>query len=125
MWTKGPRWAPRFPKDRTMTAFKRRHITEGVGPVLMAGDVAQAVIAAIRQLNADAEVLDRGSYLRVLVPRRCVVTQQAVEKNLGRAFRLPEDLEKAMPSFQGVFEVSENEAHWILNGSLSTSDQSR
>ena len=42
-----------------------------VGPVLEAGEVASALIAAIREGNRDVEIVDRGSYLRVLCPQRC------------------------------------------------------
>lgn len=83
-----------------------------VGPVLEAGEAAQAVIAAIRELNPGLEVRDRGAYLRVRVPRRCVVTRDAIERSLGRPFLLPGDLECVMPSFQGRFQVSEQEAVW-------------
>jgi len=83
-----------------------------VGPVLTAGEASGAVIDAIRSLNPDALVRDRGSYLRVQVPRRCVVTRTAIERALGRPFRLPGDLESLMPAFQGRFRVSEEEATW-------------
>jgi toluene monooxygenase system protein D len=83
-----------------------------VGPVLTAGDAASAVIDAIRALNPRVEVRDRGSYLRVQVPRRCVVTRAAIEESLGRPFRLPGDLECLMPAFKGRFRVSTDEASW-------------
>ena len=85
-----------------------------VGPVLEAGVVATAVVAAIRELNAQVEVVDRGSYLRVLVPRRCVVTRAAIERALGRRFLLPVDLENLMPSFKGELSVSEEQAVWAF-----------
>ena len=85
-----------------------------VGPVLEAGDAARAVTAAIRELNPGAEVRDRGAYLRVHSPRRCVVTRAAIERNLGRPFRLPGDLECVMPAFKGRFTVSEDEATWTF-----------
>jgi len=83
-----------------------------VGPVLEAGETARAVIAAIRELNEGVEVRDRGSYVRVLVRRRCRVTRDAIEHTLGRPFRLPGDLEIVMPSFKGVFRVTGDEAVW-------------
>jgi hypothetical protein len=46
-----------------------------VGPVLQSGTVANAIVAAITELNEDVMVLDRGAYVRVLVPRCCVVTR--------------------------------------------------
>jgi hypothetical protein len=83
-----------------------------IGPVLAANEVGRAVIAAICEQNDDVEVQDRGSYLRVLAAGRCAVTRHAVERILGRPFRLPADLEMIMPSFQGIFSVTEDEATW-------------
>lgn len=85
---------------------------EGVGPVLEAGEVADAVVGAIREHNPQAVVQDRGSYLRVLVPGRCVVTSAAIARRLGRPFNLPGDLEILMPSFKGEMSVSEGEVAW-------------
>jgi hypothetical protein len=85
-----------------------------VGPVLEAGAIADAVVAAIRGMNGDVVVEDRGSYVRVLSPDRCVVTRQAIEAALGRPFRLPADLECVMPSFKGVFTITSDEAVWTV-----------
>ena len=87
---------------------------DGVGPVLRSGPMAEAIVSAIRALNEDVEVIDRGAYLRVLVPGRCVVTREAIEAVAGAPFRLPGDLEAVMPSFKGLFAVSEEEARWEL-----------
>jgi hypothetical protein len=97
-----------------MTAGERPPASECVGPVLAAGPVADAIVAAIRNENTGVEVTDRGSYLRVLVPARCAVTRAAIESALSRAFRLPGDLEQVMPSFRGRFQVSEDHASWSL-----------
>jgi hypothetical protein len=83
-----------------------------VGPVLEAGPLASVLIAVIREQNGDVEVQDRGSYFRVLVPRRCVLPRAAIERRLGRAFRLPGDLELVMPAFKGAFSVDEDAAVW-------------
>jgi len=87
-----------------------------VGPVLEAGEASRAVIEAIRALNPGAEFRDRGAYVRVQVPNRCVVTRAAIERALGRPFQLPGDLERLMPAFKGRFSVSEDEAAWSLEG---------
>jgi len=87
---------------------------DDVGPVLQAGPLGEAVVSAIRALNPDVRVLDRDAYLRVLCPRRCVVTRAAIEARTGAPFRLPGDLELVMSSFKGRFAVSEDEARWEL-----------
>ena len=84
-----------------------------VGPVLHAGAVGDAIVAAIRAENANVTLIDRGSYLRVAAPDRCSVTRAAIEESLGRPFRLPGDLEQAMTSFVGHLEVDEEHAQWI------------
>jgi toluene monooxygenase system protein D len=83
-----------------------------VGPVLEAGDAAAAILAAIREENADVRLEDRGAYWRIGVPRRCRVTRAAIERNLGRAFRLPGDLELVMPSFAGRLILDSDAACW-------------
>ncbi|MEP6653275.1 MAG: MmoB/DmpM family protein [Myxococcales bacterium] len=86
-----------------------------VGPVLTAGRVADAIVAAIQKENVGVQVTDRGSYLRVSVPDRCQVSRAAIEAALDQAqpFRLPGDLERVMPSFSGRFQVSEDAAAWV------------
>jgi hypothetical protein len=89
---------------------------ECVGPVLTAGDPACAIVAAIRELNREVRVEDRGAYLRVLVPRRCLVTRSAIERAIGHAFRLPSDLEQLMPAFKGILRMDDERAEWSLGG---------
>src|SRR5712671_1421350 len=83
-----------------------------VGPVLQSGAVATAIIAAIKDLNQDVMVVDRGAYVRILVPRCCVVTRSAIEKHLGRPFRFPGELETVMSAFKGSLELNQNDAAW-------------
>jgi toluene monooxygenase system protein D len=89
-------------------------LTDRVGPVVLGSELGRAVVAVIREQNRDVEVQDRGSYLRVLARGRCEVTRQAVERFLGRPFRLPCDLELIMPSFSGSFSVTEDQATWTF-----------
>lgn len=83
-----------------------------VGPVLTKGPLAEAVLAAIGALNPSVRILDRGAYVRVLVPHRCVVTRQAIEERAGRPVRMPGELEAIMSSFKGRLRVSEDEVSW-------------
>lgn len=89
---------------------------QGVGPVLQAGPVADAIVQAIRGRHPDARVIDRGAYLRVLCPDRCTLRRTAVEALLHRPFVLPGDLELVMSSFKGHFHVDDEEASWELTG---------
>lgn len=91
-----------------------RDKANGVGPVLSKGRRAEAVIAAIRELNEGAEIFDRGAYLRVQVPSRCTVTRQAIEKHAGEPFVFPSDLEMIMPSFAGRLSLTEDVAEWYF-----------
>jgi hypothetical protein len=86
-------------------------IYDRVGPVLQSGPVANAIIAAIEDLNQDVMV-DRGAYVRVLVPRCCVVTRSAIEKHLGRSFRFPGELETVMSAFKGSLQLNQDDAAW-------------
>jgi hypothetical protein len=84
----------------------------GAGPVLVRGALSQAVLAALRERNPGLTTIDRGAYLRLQVPGRCVLQRSAVERHLGAPFRLPADLEGIMPSFKGKLRMSEDEAVW-------------
>lgn len=87
-----------------------------VGPVLQTGAIGAAIVAAIRDLNTDVIVVDRGAYLRVMVPRRCLVTRAAIEKHLGRPFRFPGELETVMSAFKGALKVGQEDAVWQFSG---------
>ena len=107
-------------------------IYDRVGPVLQSGPVANAIIAAIKDLNQDVMVVDRGAYVRVLVPQCCVVTRSAIEKHLGRSFRFPGELETVMSAFKGSLQLNQDDAAWrfaqtqtsALNGLLFCSGES-
>lgn len=86
----------------------------GVGPVLEASESGRAVAAAIVELNPGALVQDRGAYLRVSVPGRCVVTRRAIEAELGHELEWPGGLELVMPAFQGLLSLDDDAAEWRL-----------
>ncbi len=83
-----------------------------VGPVFSAGADAIAFFAAIKKLNPNARVLERGTYLRVLVPEKCILTKAAIEGELGESLSWPEDLEMIMPAFKGRLQISDDKAIW-------------
>lgn len=83
-----------------------------VGPVLEDSELGRAVVAAIREQNDGARVQDRGAYLRVLVPARCIVSRDAIERQLGRSVQLPSELELVMSSFKGRLRIDAERAVW-------------
>jgi hypothetical protein len=89
-----------------------RDLSDSVGPVLQSGSVSNAIINAIKDLNRDVVVVDRGAYQRILVPRCCVVTRAAIEKHLGRPFRFPGELETVMSAFKGSLQLNQDDAEW-------------
>jgi nitrite reductase/ring-hydroxylating ferredoxin subunit len=91
--------------------LERRH---SVGPVLESSDLSSAIVAALRESNEGIVVEDRGSYVRVLVPDRCLLRRDLVEQMLGRPFRLPGDLELCMVSFKGKLTLTAEEAVWAF-----------
>jgi hypothetical protein len=95
-------------------------VYDRVGPVLQSGPVANAIVAAIKDLNQDVLVIDRGAYLRVLVPLRCFVTRSAIEKHLGRAFRFPGELETVMSAFKGSLQLNQDNAAWQFGRTRSS-----
>jgi toluene monooxygenase system protein D len=85
-----------------------------VGPVLQAGALSNAIVAAIRDLNNEVVVVDRGAYLRVLAPQKCTVTRESIEKHLGRPVRYPGELETVMSAFKGSIRLTPDDAVWYL-----------
>lgn len=91
-----------------------------VGPVLQAGALTNAIVAAIRDLNTEVIVVDRGAYLRVLAPRICTVTRVGIEKHLGRPMRFPGELETVMSAFKGAIQLTEDQAVWQVKSASHT-----
>lgn len=90
---------------------------ELVGPILQTlSEFTPAITRAIQELNPGAVIIDRGSYLRVLVPGYCRLCRESVESWAGRPFILPGDLETAMSSFRGKIRITETEATWTAAG---------
>lgn len=97
--------------NHTRTPYSHGAATR-VGPVLLANETGWAIVAAITKSNPHMEVSNRGSYLRILVPMRCVITRLAIEYELGMPFRFPMDLEAIMPAFAGHLTLTDHDAVW-------------
>ena len=80
-----------------------------VGPVLRAGEVADAVVEALQEDNPGKEftVEDRVAYVRAQTEGECVVRAETVARLLGRPFRIAE-LEVNLTSFAGRIETTDD-----------------
>jgi toluene monooxygenase system protein D len=72
---------------------------EAVGPIIRSGEIAEAVIDAIR----------------IHVDHNCVLRRATMEKHLGRGYELCR-LEIEMPSFAGRIRTTVNEYTWYHGG---------
>ena len=84
-----------------------------VGPVLRAGDLAEAVVRAIEEDNPGklVRIVDRGDYVRIHTEQKCRLTRQTLERLLGHAYDL-RLLEIDMPSFSGRLKTRGDEHVW-------------
>ncbi len=80
-----------------------------VGPVLRAGEVADAVVEALEEDNPGKEftVEDRVAYVRAETEGECVVRAETVARVLGRPFKIAE-LEINLSSFSGRIETTDD-----------------
>lgn len=85
-----------------------------VGPVIRAGEIAEAVIDAIEADNEgrDVLVLDRDDYIRIHTVGECRLTRASLERYLGRTYQLSA-LEIDMPSFKGRMRTRTDEYLWF------------
>ena len=92
---------------------------DAVGPVMRAGEIAEAMIGAIAEDNAPKKVfvLDRGDYIRINTLGDCKLTLKTLESHLGREYNLAR-LEIEMPSFSGRIRTTDAEYVWF-NDALS------
>jgi toluene monooxygenase system protein D len=85
-----------------------------VGPVLRAGNLAEAVIDAIAADNPgrDVLVLDRDDYVRIHTAGQCRLTLASLERSLGHPYQLAA-LEIEMPAFKGRLKTRTDEYLWF------------
>lgn len=86
-----------------------------VGPVIQAGEFADAVAEAVREDNPGKEVQirTRASYVRIEVDGECILRRATVQAKLGRPFQMSE-LEVNMPSFAGQIESGDEEMRFYF-----------
>lgn len=85
------------------------------GPVLRCGEVADAVVEAVREDNAEREIVieEHASYVRIKVAGECIVNRETVERMLGRPFEMRE-IEINMPAFAGHIRTSSDAFRFVL-----------
>lgn len=87
-------------------------MSDKVGPILEKGRPADALIECLKRRNASLEVIDQGSYYRVSSPQVCILLRADIEEILGTEFFFPQDLERIMPSFQGLISFQPDRVIW-------------
>ena len=90
-----------------------------VGPVLSAGEIADAAIEAIYEDNPDKDVTvhDHQAYIRVETDTVCFIQRETMEAKLGRPFQMQE-LETVLSSFAGQIETSTDYMRFYLEKQL-------
>lgn len=85
-----------------------------VGPVIQAGEFADAVIEALKADNPGKEIklFHRGSYVRVLGEKRLRLRKESLEKELGRSVRFPGEVEVNLSAFAGRIRTASDEIEW-------------
>ncbi|MBI05545.1 MAG: monooxygenase [Rhodospirillaceae bacterium] len=95
---------------------KRRN---SVGPVLRAGEVADAVVEAIQEDNPDKDFVieNRIAYVRVETEGECFIRQETLSEMLGRPITMPE-VEINLTSFAGRIETTDTYMRFYLEKEL-------
>lgn len=85
------------------------------GPVLRCGEIADAVVEAVREDNAERQIIieEHASYVRVRVAGECIVNRATVERMLGRPFEMRE-IEINMPAFAGHIRTSTDTFRFVI-----------
>jgi toluene monooxygenase system protein D len=89
------------------------------GPVIRAGDIAQAVAEAaeIDNPGKDIFVEDHGAYLRIEADGGLIIREETVAEFLGRPF-LIRDLEVNLSGFSGFIDTQDDYARFYLEKTL-------
>jgi hypothetical protein len=72
---------------------------------LMKGEVADAVLEAIRESNSDVKLSNLPGFLVIEVPERLRIDAESVRDHLGKSDWLMTDLNEIMAAFAGQIET--------------------
>ena len=92
-----------------------------VGPVIRAGNLAEAVVDAVALDNPDRDVfvLDREDYVRIHTVGECRLTRASLQAALGGPIELAA-LEIDMPSFKGRLATRTDTYVWSYQQAATT-----
>lgn len=95
-------------------------IDDLVGPVIRAGNLAEAVIEAVEADNPgkDVLVMDRDDYIRIHTVGECRLTLASLQAALGGPYQLAA-LEIDMPAFKGRLKTRTDEYVWSYEQSAT------
>lgn len=98
---------------------EKRLKNNNVGPIMRAGDIAQAVIDAAEIDNPDKniKVEDKKAYLRIYTENELVLYKETLEQELGRPFNMNE-LEINLASFAGRIELTSDKARFYFKDNM-------
>lgn len=90
-----------------------------VGPVLSAGEIADAAVEAMYEDNPDKDIAvhDHQAYMRIETDTECIIRRETMEAHLGRPFQMQE-LETVLSSFAGQIETSTDYMRFYLEKQL-------
>ncbi|ABF08196.1 MmoB/DmpM family protein [Cupriavidus metallidurans] len=91
------------------------HFNNRVGPVMRAGELAEAVVEAAREDNPGKEIRvdDKRAYLRIDTDGELILRRETIERALGRPFKMP-DLEVELSSFAGRIETMPDQVRFYF-----------
>ncbi|WP_456406730.1 MmoB/DmpM family protein [Thiolapillus sp.] len=90
-----------------------------VGPVMRAGDVAQAAVEAAEMDNPGKEITvdDKVAYLRIAAEDELILTRESMEECLGRPFKM-QDIEINLSSFAGQIDANSDRVRFYFDKHL-------
>lgn len=98
-----------------MTNIATADMNNRVGPVMRAGELAEAVVQAAREDNPGKEIRvdDKRAYLRIDTDDEMILRRETIERHLGRSFKM-NDLEVDLSSFAGRIETDSDQIRFYL-----------
>lgn len=96
-----------------------------VGPVLRNNAETEAIVEAIKEdTEGDVDVTDRRAYIRVESEDHCVVTEDTLERFLGKgAIEVPGGIEEHLSSFKGYIKPQSDRVEFVSDVKETKADQ--